>query len=81
MVYRAYVFTGYNTTILMFLGTCYLTLVGIELWAFLTPPVAVQDAVFALFGKFGCFADFSHPLMQLRIAVRFVPAVLKTKLT
>lgn len=76
MVYRAYAFTGYKTTILILLGSCYLALVGGELWAFLTPPVAVPDIFFKLIGNTGCFPNYNDSLMQPRVVVGSISPVL-----
>lgn len=81
MVYRACAFAGYKPMIMMLLGSCYLALLGIELWAFLTRPSAPQDAFLELIGKTGCYVNYGNPLMQLRVTVGSIPAALRTERT
>lgn len=70
MVYRAYAFTGHKPTMLIFLGSCYLALIRIGLWAFSTAPAAVSDMLFGLIGNVGSFPKYNDPLMQPQTVVK-----------
>lgn len=67
MLFRAYAFTGRSRQCLALLGTVYLCLIAVNLWAFSSkvyrPPKELYDSI----GKTGCFPDYGMGIMALRV--------------
>lgn len=75
MLMRAYGFAGRNKRILALLGSFYVALLGIDVWAFCSRVEIPPQAFYALFDLFfdgtGCYPNYGSNVMALRIGVSF----------
>ncbi len=73
MLMRAYGFAGRNKRVLALLGSFYVGLLGIDIWAFCTlveiPPPAFYFLFDFFFGGTGCFPNYGSNVMAARIGV------------
>ena len=73
MLMRAYGFAGRSKRILALLGTFYVVLLGIDIWAFCTPVELPPQAFYTLFdiyfGGTGCYPNYGSDVMAIRIGV------------
>ncbi|TFK73748.1 hypothetical protein BDN72DRAFT_151859 [Pluteus cervinus] len=76
MLFRAYAFTGRARCVLYCLGSLYLILVGVDLWAFCARVIAPAAAFYTLVGDTGCFADYNNEMMRLRLGFIMLAATL-----
>lgn len=73
---RAYAFAGRRTSILLLLGSCYLGLLGVDIWAFCTAIDVLPTALYTVTSIIyhtkgtGCFPNYGAGFMALRIGVR-----------
>lgn len=73
MFMRAYGFAGRSKRVLALLGSFYVGLLGVDIWAFCThveiPPPAFYFLFDLFFGGTGCFPNYGSDAMAVRIGV------------
>lgn len=76
MLMRAYAFAGRRKSILLLLGSGYLALLGVDIWAFCTAIEVLPKELYIVTSIIyhtkgtGCFPNYGAGFMALRIGVR-----------
>lgn len=69
MLIRAVAFAGRDLRIIALLGSCYLGLVGIDVWVFCVEVDILPAIFFTVLGGTGCFPNYGNEGMGRRIGV------------
>ncbi|KJA28256.1 hypothetical protein HYPSUDRAFT_34642 [Hypholoma sublateritium FD-334 SS-4] len=79
MLMRAYGFAGRSKRVLALLGSFYVGLLGVDIWAFCThveiPPPAFYFLFDLFFGGTGCFPNYGSNAMAVRIGASMLAAI------
>jgi hypothetical protein len=69
MMMRAYAFTSRNRRVLIILGTCYIILIGVNIWVFCIK-IDIPAELYVVLGDSGCFANYGpNGTIAMRIGV------------
>ncbi|KAF8964932.1 hypothetical protein BDZ97DRAFT_1814058 [Flammula alnicola] len=69
MMMRAFAFAGRSKRILALLGSCYIGLLGVDIWAFCTQIAMPPTQLYVVLGGTGCFPNYGDGLMALHIGL------------
>ncbi|KAF8972755.1 hypothetical protein BDZ97DRAFT_1782509 [Flammula alnicola] len=76
MMMRAFAFAGRSKRILALLGSCYICLLGVDIWVFCTQIVIPPTELYVLLGGTGCFPNYGDGFMALRIGYSMLAAIM-----
>ena len=72
MLIRAVAFSGQDVRVLALLGSCYLCLVGVDVWVFCVEVDVPPTILFTVLGGTGCFPNYGNEGMGRRIGVSLI---------
>ncbi|RDB18497.1 hypothetical protein Hypma_000251 [Hypsizygus marmoreus] len=76
MLMRAYAFSGRDRRVLFLLCSCYVGLVGVDIWVFCTDITMLPKTIYILLGGTGCYPDYGKGFMGFRLGYSMLAATL-----